>query len=110
MIDLHESISAFLPDFHSVLPLYRPLSVEKELPYCPIHRQREHKGEEPKFLTIVSNLVLHLSELSASPLDPDDVDKSTMRYSVLNNLGKTLLHSPFLKLLCEDRQPLNSAR
>ena len=107
--NLHESISAFLPDFHSVLPLYRPLSVEKELPYSPIHR-RPSKGEEPEFSTIIGNLVLHLSEISASPLDPDDVDKSTMRYSVLDNLGKTLLHSPFLKLLCEDRHPLNSAR
>ncbi|ETW74970.1 hypothetical protein HETIRDRAFT_120490 [Heterobasidion irregulare TC 32-1] len=105
----HATIAAYRAGATSQ-KLYRPLSVEKELPHSAMYRQHRYKGEEPEFSTMISKFVLHLSELSASPLDPDGIDKSTMRYLVLDNLGKTLLCSPFLKLLCEDCHPLYSMR
>ena len=43
--NLHESISAFLPDFHSVLPLYRPLSVEKKSSLIPLFTDDHPKAK-----------------------------------------------------------------
>ena len=38
IINLHNSISTFLPDLYSALLLFKPLSVEKELPHSAIYR------------------------------------------------------------------------
>ena len=108
--DLHQALSDFLPDLHSALPHYTPGSVEKELPHSAIYRERKFNGDEPEFSAIISKLVFHLSYASNSPLDPDDVDTSTIRYLLLDNLANILLRSPFLKLLCKDRNPSNFAR
>ncbi|KIL60041.1 hypothetical protein M378DRAFT_180581 [Amanita muscaria Koide BX008] len=107
-LQLHESLSQFLPTVKQVLQQYSPslLPTDDELPNLAAYLCFTHSDPTMDFNDIIVNIFQFCLTHSQHPLDSNDKDASYKAYSALCLGAHVLSHSQFLnKLTCDSQHP-----